>query len=126
MFHDFMIKSRFPIVKLLFNYTSIELGRGGPYNAPVSVYRPIAEEDAKVFAALSDPMRLRFIRTLVGGEELSGTEISERLGISLALVCHHSRILSEARVVVKRKRGQTAFYKLDRRTLTGVMRKLLG
>lgn len=85
-----------------------------------------ADAQAKVFSALSDPVRLRLIHALRAGSELTGTEISERLGISLALVCHHCRILTEAAVVAKRKEGQTAFYKLDKKRLTAVMRSLLG
>ncbi len=85
-----------------------------------------ADAQAKVFAALSDPMRLRFIHALRDGDELSGTEISEKLSISLALVCHHSRVLREAGLLQKRKDGQTAYYKLDRKALGGAMRGLIG
>ncbi len=85
-----------------------------------------AEEQAKVFAALSDPMRLRFIQALREATELSGTEIADKLSISLALVCHHSRVLREAGLVLKRKDGQTAFYKLDKKALTTAVRGVMG
>ena len=85
-----------------------------------------AEEQAKIFDALSDPVRLRFVRALVRGGELSGTALAERLGISLALLCHHSRILTEAGVVHKRKKAQTAYFRANRKILTDTMKSLLA
>ncbi|MCI0414962.1 metalloregulator ArsR/SmtB family transcription factor [bacterium] len=84
------------------------------------------EEQAKIFDALSDPIRLRFVRELVRGGELSGTAIADRLGISLALLCHHSRILVEAGVITKRKMAQTAYFRANRKLLTESMKSLLS
>lgn len=76
-----------------------------------------AERQAQIFAALADPVRVRFVRELSGGRELSGTAMAKRLGISLALLCHHSKILVTAEVVEKRKEGQTTFYRANRALL---------
>jgi DNA-binding transcriptional ArsR family regulator len=75
------------------------------------------ERQAKVFAALGDPMRVRFIRALVEGGEQTGSAIAERLGISLALLCHHSNVLVGAGLVEKRKQGQTSYYRANRKML---------
>lgn len=72
-----------------------------------------AERQAEIFAALADPVRVRFIRELAGGTERSGTAIADRLGISLALLCHHSKILVGAGLVQKRKEGQTSYYRAN-------------
>lgn len=79
---------------------------------------PVAPQDdslirAKVFAALSDPTRLRIVDLLAECEEMSGSEIAERLGISLALFCHHSKTLVEAGLIVQRKDGQTKYNALN-------------
>lgn len=76
-----------------------------------------ATEQAKVFAALADPMRVRLMEQLAKGAERTGTELAERLGISLALLCHHSKILGEAGLIEKRKVAQTSIYKARRDTL---------
>jgi DNA-binding transcriptional ArsR family regulator len=59
------------------------------------------------------PVRLRVIRELADGSERTGTALAERLGISLALLCHHTKILVGAGVVRKRKAAQTTFYKAN-------------
>lgn len=71
------------------------------------------EQRAKIFAALSDPTRLRIVELLAQQGELSGSEIANHLGISLALYCHHSKTLSETGVVHIRREGQTRFNSLN-------------
>jgi len=85
-----------------------------------------SDQQARIFSALADPVRLRFVRELVERGERSGTAIAEKLGISLALLCHHSRILVESGVVAKRKDGQTAYYSANRPLLRHCMKSLLS
>jgi len=82
------------------------------------------ESQAKVFAALGDPLRVRFVRELVERGEQSGTAMAERLGISLALLCHHSNVLLAAGLVEKRKQAQTTFYRANRAMLKDCVRGL--
>ena len=77
---------------------------------------------AKIFAALSDPTRLRIVELLASTEELSGTDIANQLGISLALFCHHSRTLAEAGLVQTRKEGQTKYNSLNWELLNACLR----
>jgi ArsR family transcriptional regulator len=94
-----------------------------PYTAAVKT-APAPEHQAKVFAALGDPVRVRFIRELVERGEQTGTVIAERLGISLALLCHHSNVLVGAGLVEKRKQGQTSYYRANRAILKECLRGL--
>jgi DNA-binding transcriptional ArsR family regulator len=71
------------------------------------------ERQAEIFAALADAIRVRFVRELADGTEHSGTILAQRLGISLALLSHHSKILVAAHLVRKRKEGQTTYYRFD-------------
>ncbi|WP_421656410.1 ArsR/SmtB family transcription factor [Leptothermofonsia sp. ETS-13] len=75
------------------------------------------EQRAKIFAALSDPTRLRIVELLSKQTELSGSEIAGQLGISLALFCHHSKTLAEAGLLCVRKEGQTKYNSLNRNLL---------
>lgn len=75
------------------------------------------EQRAKVFSALSDPTRLRIVELLEKHNEVSGSEIAGELGISLALFCHHSKILAEAGIIQSRKEGQTKYNSLNRSLL---------
>jgi len=76
------------------------------------------EQRAKVFKALSDPTRLRMVEMLSSCEQMCGSEIAERLGISLALLCHHWKTLEHAGLIVKKKEGQTASISLNRELLS--------
>jgi len=75
------------------------------------------EDRARVFSALSDPTRLRLVEILASEEELCGTQIAHRAGISLALLSHHWKILSDTGVVKRERRGQKQFCRLDRDAL---------
>jgi DNA-binding transcriptional ArsR family regulator len=80
------------------------------------------ERQAEIFAALADPLRVRFVRALSDGTERSGSALAERLGISLALLCHHSKILVGAGLVDKRKEAQTSYYRANREVLKECLR----
>lgn len=85
-----------------------------------------SEDQARIFAALSDPVRVRFVRELADGQERSGTEVAGKIEVSLALLCHHSRILVDAGVIHKRKQAQTTYYKANTPLLRQVIRDLLA
>ncbi|GAB4385811.1 MAG: metalloregulator ArsR/SmtB family transcription factor [Elainellaceae cyanobacterium] len=72
------------------------------------------EQRAKIFAALSDPTRLRIVELLAQHQELSGSDVAAQAGVSLALFCHHSKILIEAGLLQVRRDGQTKFNSLNR------------
>lgn len=71
------------------------------------------EQQAKVFAALSDPVRLGLVHELRSRGQACGTDLSGFLGISLSLVCHHAKVLAEAGLLNKTKTGTTAVYSLN-------------
>lgn len=89
-------------------------------------WREDLERRAKVFAALSDPNRLRIVELLEEREELCGKEVAEALGISLSLYSHHARALREAGIITRRKRGQTGYCSLDRKLLEDALGSLGG
>lgn len=80
------------------------------------------ERRARIFAALSDPNRLRIVELLAERGEMSGSELAEALGISLALYSHHSKTLVEAGLIRRRKEGQRGYCSLDR----GLLRDCAG
>jgi DNA-binding transcriptional ArsR family regulator len=77
-------------------------------------------EKAKIFSALSDPLRLRFIDILTEKEQACGKELAEALGASVALVSHHAKLLEEAGLIVRKKEGQYSRFSLNRETLRRV------
>jgi ArsR family transcriptional regulator len=88
---------------------------------------PSVEERALVFKAIGDPTRVRIIELLrAQTDEITGTEIAEHVGVSLALLCHHSSVLIDAGLVTKRKEGQTSSWALNREALASALGSLAG
>ena len=86
---------------------------------------PSVEERALVFKAIGDPTRVRIIELLrAQSDEITGTEIADHVGVSLALLCHHSSVLAEAGLVNKRKEGQTSYWALNREALASALGSL--
>lgn len=87
---------------------------------PVS--RNDAEKLANVLKALADPTRLRLLSLVQSAprSEACVCELTEPLGISQPTVSHHLRILSEAGLLQREKRGVWAYYRLVPHTLTKV------
>jgi DNA-binding transcriptional ArsR family regulator len=84
---------------------------------PVVVAEMNLEERARVFAALAEPNRLRVVEILAGEEELCGTDIAKRAGISIALLSHHWKILTDAGLVIRDRRGQRQYCRVNRGAL---------
>lgn len=75
------------------------------------------ERRAQVFAALSDANRLRLIEMLAAEEELCGTEMAHKAGISMALLSHHWKVLADAGLVFRERRGQRQYCRVNREAL---------
>ena len=84
------------------------------------------EQRTKIFAALSDLTRLQIVELLTVCEEMSGSEIADKLGISLALFCHHSKTLTEAGLIKQRKEGTTKYNSLNRSLLSACLESFTG
>jgi DNA-binding transcriptional ArsR family regulator len=67
---------------------------------------------AELFAAFSDPSRVRILSALTACE-LNVSALAEAVGISESAVSHHMRGLRQMRLVRARKAGRQVFYCLD-------------
>ncbi len=90
------------------------------------VEEPDSGWQAKIFAALADPTRLQIVELLAVHDEMSGSAIAEKLGISLALYCHHSKLLTEVGLIKRRKDGQTKYSSLNRELLSSCFNSLMS
>lgn len=67
---------------------------------------------AEIFAALSDPSRVRLLAALAEAE-LCVHDLAAVLGMSQSAVSHQLRLLRTLRLVRFRKEGRTVYYALD-------------
>jgi len=84
------------------------------------------EQRAKIFAALSDPTRLRVVELLIDQGETSCSEMAAQVGVSLALFSHHFKTLVEAGLIQTRKEGQTKYNSLNRALLLSCLASFKG
>ena len=73
-----------------------------------------AEDLALSLKAISDPARLRLISMVAAHEDSEACvcDLTEPLGLSQGTVSHHLRILVDAGIFTRDKRGTWAYYRL--------------
>lgn len=73
-----------------------------------------ARQKALVFKALADPNRLRLLSIVKAGEsgESCVCDLTEPLGLGQPTVSHHLKILVDAGLLHREKRGTWAYYSL--------------
>ena len=71
-----------------------------------------AAELARAFAALADPARLRLLSLVAAAPEVCACELVEHLGKSQPTVSHHLKVLYEAGLVDREKRGTWVWYRI--------------
>jgi ArsR family transcriptional regulator len=82
---------------------------------------------AHAFAALADPVRLRLLSYIAscGEDEVCACDLTEPAGRSQPTVSHHMKILFEAGLVEREKRGLWVWYRVVPERLD-VLRRVLG
>jgi ArsR family transcriptional regulator, arsenate/arsenite/antimonite-responsive transcriptional repressor len=71
-----------------------------------------AAELAPVFAALSDPVRLRLLSIVASEGEVCSCNLEGPLHKSQPTISHHTRVLSEAGLLVGEKRGRWTWWRI--------------
>ncbi|UVO11383.1 metalloregulator ArsR/SmtB family transcription factor [Mycobacterium sp. SVM_VP21] len=85
--------------------------------------RDEAERIAKLFKALADPTRVQLLGLLrgrPGGE--CGYDMTGPLGISQPSVSYHVKVLHEAGLVTRERRGSWVFYRICEERLAEIRR----
>lgn len=86
-----------------------------------------SESLARSFAALADPVRLRLLSHIASSEadEVCACDLTEVAARSQPTVSHHMKILFEAGLVERDKRGLWVWYRVVPERLD-VLRRVLG
>jgi len=90
----------------------------------------LTQDEAELMAsrlkALSDPARLRLISLIASNGEMCVCDLTEPLGLSQPTVSHHLKVLSNAGLVNREKRGKWAHFSVNDLELSHVAHSLLG
>lgn len=96
---------------------------------PAFLVSPISEEEADQLAAafrvLADPARLRIVSQLATAGEICVCELTDPLGLAQPTVSHHLKVLFDAGIVARQRRGTWMYYRLVPESL-GVLRDVLA
>ncbi|BCJ68066.1 ArsR/SmtB family transcription factor [Polymorphospora rubra] len=86
------------------------------------IKRADAERLAGVLKAFADPARLRLLSLIQSSPsgEASVSDLTAPLGLSQPTVSHHLRILTEAGLLEREKRGVWVYYRLLPSAIAGV------
>jgi ArsR family transcriptional regulator len=88
----------------------------GPSCAPMPLEAPLSRAEAasaaQLFKALADPARLQLL-SLIGGSssgEACVCDLTAPLGLSQPTVSHHLKVLVDAGILTREKRGTWSWY----------------
>lgn len=73
----------------------------------------MSQNAVNLIKALADPARIKILKLLSAGQELSCQEISGQIDLSQPAFSHHIGKLSEAGILIIRKVGTQHFYRLN-------------
>ncbi|MCF2137817.1 MAG: metalloregulator ArsR/SmtB family transcription factor [Candidatus Thorarchaeota archaeon] len=76
-----------------------------------------------LFRALADRSRLKILEILDSGEELSVTEIAEKIGLERSNVSHHLSKLSDMGFVGHTRKGKQVYHFLKDECVRDIMRR---
>lgn len=87
-----------------------------------------AERLSGALKAIADPARLRIVSMVAAADagEVCACDLPERLGLSQPTVSHHCRVLVDAGILAREKRGTWAWYALVPGALDAVASVLTG
>lgn len=96
----------------------------------VPVSQPLSDEEAeatsRVFKALADPARVKLISLIAASGEACVCELVVPLELSQPTVSHHLKVLVDAGLLEREKRGTWAWFRLRPEALEAAGRALLG
>lgn len=95
---------------------------------PIDVIVPEGESalagTAAVFKALSDPTRLRILKTISHMSELCECNIVPSFGLSQPTISYHLKVLREAGLIRSERRGQWVWHSVNQGAVLNAIRKL--
>jgi ArsR family transcriptional regulator, arsenate/arsenite/antimonite-responsive transcriptional repressor len=91
-------------------------GRASACGAPLATPMPrdAAEERAALLKAVADPVRLQLLSIIVRSprQEACVCDMTDAVGVSQPTVSHHLKVLVEAGVLTRERRGTWAWFAL--------------
>jgi ArsR family transcriptional regulator, arsenate/arsenite/antimonite-responsive transcriptional repressor len=85
-----------------------------------------ASELAALFAALSDPVRLRLLSIVASEGEVCSCNLEGPLSKSQPTISHHTKVLADAGLIVGERRGRWMWWRVESETIERLRGSLAG
>lgn len=92
---------------------------------PNPLPEPVVELVARRFRVIGEPMRIRILDRLRGGE-VSVAELTEHLGTSQQNVSKHLGVLHDAGILARRKQGTSTLYAIEDESVLALCEQVCG
>lgn len=83
----------------------------------IGATKPLSKDEAQQIAsglkALSEPVRVRLVDLVASNGEMCVCDLPGPLGIGQPTVSHHLKLLVQAGVLIREKRGRWAYYRVN-------------
>lgn len=99
-------------------------GRNSDHSPKSGLSMSIAQDLAVSFKALGDPNRLRLMSLLAENGEMCVCDFPEVLGVSQPTVSHHLKVLTDAGLLTRSKRGRWVFFSVAEPAVTDLVNAL--
>lgn len=99
----------------LLTLSPIDVEQCAPEGLTSPIGRPEAEQIAALLKAIADPTRLQLIAYInaSNNEEACACNLTEPLGLSQPTVSHHLKVLTDAGLIEREKRGTWVWYSIN-------------
>lgn len=99
----------------LLTLSPVDVEQCAPLGLTSPIGRPEAEQLAALLKAIADPTRLQLIAYINASndEEACACNLTEPLGLSQPTVSHHLKVLTDAGLIEREKRGTWVWYSIN-------------
>jgi len=85
-----------------------------------------AQQLAKGFAALGDPVRIRLLSLIAASGEICSCDLEQPLGKAQPTISHHTKTLADAGLITREKRGRWVWWQVRPERLDALRSALDG
>lgn len=105
---------------------TIEAGECCPSVLAAPLSEIEAEQLARSFAALADPIRLRLLSLVAATDEVCSCDLQGPLGKAQPTVSHHTKALADAELIAGEKRGRWVYWRVVPERVAALRSALAG
>lgn len=85
----------------------------------------VLDKSAEILKVMAHPVRLAIIEILIIEEQLSVTEIYQKLDIEQSVISYHLKNMRLVNLVVSTRKGTKVFYRVELKEVKAIFKKII-